>query len=105
MGQKARQRSVLHFCDGFSLNFFCVVTIFLSLSVVWPRVSAVSDHFFDCLESFEQSSSAVEQQKLMNPRAIGAAADWITTIVQGSMHTCEADEMGIFYVAAANSSC
>ena len=60
-------------------------------SVELPRVSAVLDTFLDCLESFEQGSAVASsdpsssdaQAKLLNPRALGAAVEWVAAMVQG----------------------
>lgn len=50
--------------------------------ILLTRVSKAVDTFLDCMESLEQSSTTVDQQKLLNPRAMGPAVEWSTAIVQ-----------------------
>jgi hypothetical protein len=46
-----------------------------------PRVSAAKDQLSDALDAFEQSAAALEAQKLLQPRALGAAVEWALAIV------------------------
>jgi hypothetical protein len=75
---------------------------------VWPTVQEVRDQFVECLESFEQSCVASEQQKLlMQPRAMGAAAEWVSALVHaGREYDNMQREMMVAAAAAAaaNSS-
>lgn len=84
----------LFFCSDPILFFFSLVFLRHCASVELPRVSAVLDTFLDCLESFEQGSAAASsssdpssasdaQAKLLNPRALGAAVEWVAAMVQG----------------------
>jgi hypothetical protein len=87
----ASQNGRAHFLTR--LLFGAVLFFFLSsfVSVELPRVSAVLDTFLDCLESFEQGSAVASsdpsssdaQAKLLNPRALGAAVEWVAAMVQG----------------------